>query len=148
NLLDKLQLMLEQLKNQEKEIAKLKKDLLSGANSDIKELIIGDIKVIIANLENVDIKTLREKIDDYKSKKDKIVSVLSTINADKVQFVIGVSKSITPLIKAGDIAKEFSGYIDGKGGGRPDMAQGGGNNSTNIDKALSDLEQYILNIIK
>lgn len=148
NLLDKLQSMLEQLKNQEKEIAKLKKDLLSRANSDIKELIIGDIKVIIANLENVDIKTLREKIDDYKSKNDKIVSVLSTINADKVQFVIGVSKSITPLIKAGDIAKEFSGYIDGKGGGRPDMAQGGGNNSTNIDKALSDLEQYILNIIK
>ncbi|MBY7733642.1 alanine--tRNA ligase [Francisella philomiragia] len=148
NLLDKLQSMLEQLKNQEKEIAKLKKDLLSGANSDIKELIIGDIKVIIANLENVDIKTLREKIDDYKSKNDKIVSVLSTVNADKVQFVIGVSKSITPLIKAGDIAKEFSGYIDGKGGGRPDMAQGGGNNSTNIDKALSDLEQYILNIIK
>ncbi|MEY8701657.1 alanine--tRNA ligase [Francisella philomiragia] len=148
NLLDKLQSMLEQLKNQEKEIAKLKKDLLSGANSDIKELMIGDIKVIIANLENVDIKTLREKIDDYKSKNDKIVSVLSTVNADKVQFVIGVSKSITPLIKAGDIAKEFSGYIDGKGGGRPDMAQGGGNNSNNIDKALSDLEQYILNIIK
>lgn len=148
NLLDKLQSMLEQLKNQEKEIAKFKKDLLSGANSDIKELIIGDIKVIIANLEGVDIKTLREKIDDYKSKNDKIVSVLSTVNADKVQFVIGVSKSITPLIKAGDIAKEFSGYIDGKGGGRPDMAQGGGNNSTNIDKALSDLEQYILNIIK
>ncbi|GMN88774.1 alanine--tRNA ligase [Francisella sciaenopsi] len=148
NLLDKLQSMLEQLKNQEKEITKLKKDLLSGANSDIKEFMIGDIKVIIANLEDVDIKTLREKIDDYKSKNDKIVSVLSTINADKVQFVIGVSKSITPLIKAGDIAKEFSGYIDGKGGGRPDMAQGGGNNFTNIDKALSDLEQYILNIIK
>ncbi|MEY8716946.1 alanine--tRNA ligase [Francisella philomiragia] len=149
NLLDKLQSMLEQLKNQEKEIAKLKKDILSGANSDIKESSIDGIKLIIANLEGVDIKTLREKIDDYKSKNDKMVAVLSTINADKVQFVIGVSKSITSLIKAGDIAKEFSGYIDGKGGGRPDMAQGGGNNSTNIDKALSDLENYIsINIKK
>lgn len=149
NLLDKLQSMLEQLKNQEKEIAKLKKDILSGANSDIKESSIDGIKLIIANLEGVDIKTLREKIDDYKSKNDKMVAVLSTINADKVQFVIGVSKSITSLIKAGDIAKEFSGYIDGKGGGRPDMAQGGGNNSTNIDKALSDLEKYIsINIKK
>ncbi|KFJ43854.1 alanine--tRNA ligase [Francisella philomiragia] len=149
NLLDKLQSMLEQLKNQEKEIAKLKKDILSGANSDIKESSIDGIKLIIANLEGVDIKTLREKIDDYKSKNDKMVAVLSTINADKVQFVIGVSKSITSLIKAGDIAKEFSCYIDGKGGGRPDMAQGGGNNSTNIDKALSDLEKYIsINIKK
>ncbi|AJI74396.1 alanine--tRNA ligase [Francisella philomiragia subsp. philomiragia ATCC 25015] len=149
NLLDKLQSMLEHLKNQEKEIAKLKKDILSGANSNIKESSIDGIKLIIANLEGVDIKTLREKIDDYKSKNDKMVAVLSTINADKVQFVIGVSKSITSLIKAGDIAKEFSGYIDGKGGGRPDMAQGGGNNSTNIDKALSDLEKYIsINIKK
>ncbi|MBK2028054.1 alanine--tRNA ligase [Francisella noatunensis] len=148
NLLDKLQSMLEHLKNQEKEMAKLKKDILSGANSDIKESSIDGIKLIIANLEGVDIKILREKIDDYKSKNDKMVAVLSTINADKVQFVIGVSKSITSLIKAGDIAKEFSGYIDGKGGGRPDMAQGGGNNSTNIDKALSDLEKYISNNIK
>ncbi|WP_432773744.1 alanine--tRNA ligase [Francisella salimarina] len=148
NLLEKLQSLLEQLKKQEKEITKLKKDLLSGTSNDIKESIIGDIKVVVANLKEVDIKTLREKIDDYKSKNDKIVSVLSTINADKVQFVIGVSKSITSLIKAGDIAKEFSGYIDGKGGGRPDMAQGGGNNSANIDEALSNLEQYIINNIR
>ncbi len=64
-----------------------------------------------------------------------------------MQFVIGVSKSIIAKIKAGDIAKELSSHIDGKGGGRPDMAQGGGNNATNIDEALSKTEKFIIDSI-
>ncbi|MDE5018772.1 DHHA1 domain-containing protein, partial [Francisella tularensis subsp. holarctica] len=64
------------------------------------------------------------------------------------QFVIGVSNDLKSLINAGDIAKEISSHIDGKGGGRADMAQGGGNNSANIDQALSQLEKFILNNIK
>lgn len=148
NILDKLKSLQEQVKNQEKQIAKLKKDLLSGSSSDIKEQKYGDKTVVVANIEGVDVKTLREKIDDYKSKNDKIIAVLSTIVSGKVQFVIGVSKAITQLIKAGDIAKEFSTHIDGKGGGRPDMAQGGGNNSANIDYALNQVEKFIRENIK
>lgn len=148
NIIDKLKSLLEQVKNQEKQISKLKKDLLSGSSSEIKEFKHGDVTIVVANIDGVDVKTLREKIDDYKSKNGKIVAVLSTVNADKVQFVIGISKSITSLIKAGDIAKELSSYIDGKGGGRSDMAQGGGNNAANIDKALSNTQQFILDSIK
>lgn len=76
-----------------------------------------------------------------------MVVVLSTIVAGKVQFVIGVSKSIIATIKAGDIAKELSSHIDGKGGGRPDMAQGGGNNSTDIENALGITEQFVISKI-
>lgn len=148
NMLDKLKTLVDQVKKQEKQIAKLKKDLLSGSSSDIKEQKIGDNTIIVANIEGVDVKTLREKIDDYKSKDDKVVAVLTTVSSDKVQFVIGVGKSATTKIKAGDIAKELSSHIDGKGGGRPDMAQGGGNNATNIDKALENTEQFIINNIK
>ncbi|MED7819921.1 MULTISPECIES: alanine--tRNA ligase [unclassified Francisella] len=148
NILDKLKSLQEQVKSQEKQIAKLKKDLLSGSSNDIKEEKYRDITIIVANIEGVDAKTLREKIDDYKSKNDKIIAVLSTIASGKVQFVIGVSKAITQLIKAGDIAKEFSTHIDGKGGGRPDMAQGGGNNSANIDYALNQVEKFIRENIK
>ncbi|WP_150468292.1 alanine--tRNA ligase [Francisella sp. SYW-9] len=148
NVFDKLKSLLEQVKNQERQIAKLKKDLLSGSSSDIKEQKYGDKTVVVANIEGVDVKTLREKIDDYKSKDDKIVVVLSTINSGKVQFVIGVSKALTALINAGDIAKELSGYIDGKGGGRPDMAQGGGSNSANINTALAEVEEFIYKSIK
>lgn len=148
NIFDKLKSLLEQVKNQEKQIAKLKKDLLSGSNNDIKEQRYGDIIIVVANIEGVDVKTLREKIDDYKSKNDKVVVVLSTVNSNKVQFVIGVSKSLTSSIKAGDIAKELSSYIDGKGGGRPDMAQGGGNNSANLDNALAEIEKFICKNIK
>ncbi|MED7787796.1 alanine--tRNA ligase [Francisella sp. 19X1-34] len=148
NVFDKLKSLLEQVKNQERQIAKLKKDLLSGSSNDIKEQKYGDKTVVIANIEGVDVKTLREKIDDYKSKDDKIVVVLSTINSNKVQFVIGVSKALTSLIKAGDIAKELSSHIDGKGGGRSDMAQGGGNNYANIDTALAEVEKFICKYIK
>lgn len=122
--------------------------MLSGSSNDIKETSIGDIKVVVANVDGVDVKTLRNKIDDYKSKNTKVIAVLTTTNADKVQFVIGVSNALTTLIKAGDIAKELSSHIDGKGGGRADMAQGGGNNSANIDQALSQVEKFILNNIK
>jgi alanyl-tRNA synthetase len=148
NILEKLKGLTEQIKDQEKLISKLKKDLISGANTDIKETKCGDIIIAIANIDSVDVKTLREKIDDYKSKNDRIIAVLSTVNANKVQFVIGVSKSITSKIKAGDIAKNLSAYIDGKGGGRPDMAQGGGNDSSNINQALAKTEQFILASIK
>ncbi|QIV96039.1 alanyl-tRNA synthetase [Allofrancisella inopinata] len=144
NILSKLYSLQEQLKAQEKLISKLKKDLLSGSNSSIKETKYGDITLIIANINDVDIKTLREKTDDYKAKNDKVIVMLSTIIASKVQFVVGVSKSITSLIKAGDIAKHLSEYIDGKGGGRPDMAQGGGNNSQNIQTALELTQKFIL----
>ncbi|GAB4221833.1 MAG: alanine--tRNA ligase [Francisella sp.] len=148
NIIDKLKSVIEQLKKQEKEIIKLKKDLLSNSSSDIKETNVGDIKVILANVSGVDVKILRNKVDDYKAKNNKVVVVLTTVNNNKVQFVIGVSKNIVSLIKAGNIAKELSSYIDGKGGGRDDMAQGGGNNANNIDEALSQVEKFILSYIK
>ena len=148
NIIEKLQTLQESLKSQEKQISKLRKDLLSGSSNSIKETVYGDITVVIANIDGVDVKTLREKIDDYKSKSDKVVAVLSTVVGGKVQFVIGVSKPISAKIKAGDIAKELSQYIDGKGGGRPDMAQGGGNQPENIDSALSNIEEFVKNKIK
>ncbi|ALB01569.1 alanyl-tRNA synthetase [Francisella persica ATCC VR-331] len=148
NLVDKLNSILQQIKNQEKQIAKLKKELLSNSNNDIKESNIGDIKVVVANIDGVDVKILRDKIDDYKSKNSKVIAVLTTTNAGKVQFVIGISSGMTTLIKAEDIAKELGSHIDGKGGGRADMAQGGGNNSANINQALSQVEQFILDNIK
>jgi len=147
NLFDKLASLQEQLKSQEKEISKLKKDLLSGSSNTIKELEHNGVIIVAANIDGVDVKTLRDKIDDYKSKDIDFVAVLSTVVADKVQFVIGVSKSIIGQVKAGDIAKELSSYIDGKGGGRPDMAQGGGNNAANIEDALSNTEKFIIDKI-
>ena len=147
NIIDKLNSLYEQLKAQDKQISKLKKDLLSNTGDAIKESKHGDIALVIANVDGVDINTLREKIDDYKSKNQKIIVVFSTIVSNKVQFVIGVSKSLVSVIKAGDIAKELGSYIDGKGGGRPDMAQGGGNNYQEISKALLQIERYVLEII-
>ena len=147
NLFDKLASLQDQLKSQEKEIAKLKKDLLSSSNISIKELKYNSITVVVANIDGVDLKTLRDKIDDYRSRHINFIAILSTIVANKVQFVIGVSKSIISKIKAGDIAKELCSHIDGNGGGRPDMAQGGGNDISSIEEALSKVEKFIIDTI-
>lgn len=144
NVLNKLSTIKDLLKKQEKEISKLKKDLLSGSSNSISEYKHNDWTVVVANINGVDNKVLREKMDDYKSKYDKVIVVLSTIVNDKVQFVVGVSKDYSNIISAGSIAKILSSHIDGKGGGRPDMAQGGGNDGSNIDMALEKVNAYIL----
>ena len=142
NLLEKLSNLQELVKTQEKQIAKLKKDLISGSNS-IDEKEHNGIKIVTAIIPNSDMKTLREKIDDYKSKSNNVVIALATVVKNKVQFAIGIGKSTTKLIKAGDIAKELTSYIDGKGGGRADMAQGGGNNPTNLENGIKAIQEYI-----
>ncbi|MDE5035778.1 hypothetical protein, partial [Francisella tularensis] len=80
---------------------------------DIKETSICDIKIVVDNVDGFDVKKLSNKIDDYKSKNTKLISVLTTTNADKLQFVIGFSNALTTLIKAGDISKYISSHIDG-----------------------------------
>jgi alanyl-tRNA synthetase len=147
NFLDKVISLQELVKSQEKQIAKLKKDLLSGTNSSISEEEYNNITIATAVIDDCDMTTLRDKVDDYKSKKDKVIIVLATVVEDKVQYVIGVSKSITNLIKAGDIAKVVNTIIDGKGGGRPDMAQGGGNHSSAVNDGVSEAKKFILKMI-
>ena len=142
NLLEKLSNLQELVKTQEKQIAKLKKDLISGSNS-IDEKEYNGVKIVTAIIPDSDMKTLREKIDDYKSKSNNVVIALATVVKNKVQFAIGVGKSTTNLIKAGDIAKELTSYIDGKGGGRADMAQGGGNNPANLENGIKAIQEYI-----
>ena len=144
NILEKLTSLQEFVKIQEKQIAKLKKDLLSGSNSSINEEEHNGITVVSAVIEDSDMKTLRDKIDEYKSKKEKVIVVLATVVNNKVQFVIGVSKAATQTIKAGDIAKVINPIIDGKGGGRPDMAQGGGNNPAGVNDGVAKAKEFIL----
>ncbi|APC96528.1 alanine--tRNA ligase [Francisella frigiditurris] len=147
NVLDKLNSLQELVKLQEKQITKLKKDLLSGSSSNIEEQEQNGTTLVAAVIDDSDIKTLRNKVDEYKSKKERVIVILATVIDDKVQFVIGVSKAVTSLVKAGDIAKIVSSIIDGKGGGRPDMAQGGGNNPLKIQEAIFEAKNYVLNII-
>ncbi|WP_440616472.1 alanine--tRNA ligase [Cysteiniphilum sp. 6C5] len=143
NVLDKLLKLQQQIKAQDKVIKGLKQQISSGDAIAINEMQIDDVTLISALLPNVDMGVLREKIDQYKAQKSKVVVALSTENEGKAQIAVGVSKAITDKIKAGELINFIANQVDGKGGGRPDMAQAGGNDPQNLPKAMTSVHEWV-----
>ena len=129
----------------EKELEQLKSKLASQAGTDLasQAIDVSGIKVLAAQLEGVDPKSLRDTLDQLKNKLGKAVVIISTIVDGKVSLVAGVTKAETSQIKAGDLLKHVAEQIDGKGGGRPDMAQGGGNNPEALPAALESVKAWV-----
>jgi alanyl-tRNA synthetase len=69
--------------------------------------------------------------------------LLAAVEGDKISLVAGVTKDLTDRVRAGDVMKEFAGRVGGKGGGRPDMAQGGGTDVSALKPALADLPEWV-----
>ncbi len=141
---EKVHSLVEKSRQQEKEIARLKAKLASAAGSDLagQALEIGDTKVLAANLDGADAKTLRETLDQLKNKLGSAVIVLSAVQDGKVSLVAGVTKDRTDRIKAGDLVKMVAQQVGGKGGGRPDMAQAGGSEPEALPVALASVESW------
>ena len=142
---EKVGLILEKSRSLEKELEQLKSKLAAQAGSDLasQAIEINGLKVLAANLDGVDPKSLRDTVDQLKNKLGKAAVVVSTVVNGKVSLVAGVTKAETSLIKAGDLLKHVASQIDGKGGGRPDMAQGGGNNVKALPKALESVVTWV-----
>ncbi|RTZ63578.1 MAG: alanine--tRNA ligase [Aquificaceae bacterium] len=141
----KVSLLVEKNRHLEKELNQLKSKLAAQAGSDLASQAeeINGIKVLAANLEGVDPKSLRDTADQLKNKLGQAAIVLATVNNGKVSLVAGVTKAETSKIKAGDLLKHVASQVDGKGGGRPDMAQGGGNNPDALEGALASVSQWV-----
>lgn len=144
-LISKLELLQKSNKAREKEVDKLKHKLASTNSSDLLSQAqnINDITVLAVNLEGADAKSLRDTVDQIKSKCKQAVILLSTINEGKVSLVAGVTKSISKQVKAGELIQHVSSQIGGKGGGRPDMAQGGGTEPEHLPKALDSVKTWV-----
>ncbi len=142
---DKVQALVEKSRQQEKEIERLKAKLASAAGSDLasQAVELGDTRVLAASLEGADVKTLRDTLDQLKNKLGSAVIVLAAANDGKVSLVAGVTKDRTDRIKAGDLVKMVAEQVDGKGGGRPDMAQAGGSKPEALPKALASVEPWV-----
>ncbi len=142
---EKVGLVLEKSRVLEKELDQLKSKLAAQAGSDLasQAVEINGIKVLAANLEGADPKSLRDTVDQLKNKLGKAAVVVSTIANGKVSLVAGVTKAETSTIKAGDLLKHVASQIDGKGGGRPDMAQGGGNDTKALPAALESVTKWV-----
>ena len=143
NLIDKITKLHDQCKLQEKQIKNLKLELTKGVSNDVCESVIGDITVVANVLLQADMDMMRNQIDQLKSQKSRVIAVLATENEGKAQIVVGVSKSISKQFKAGDLASFIAGQVGGKGGGRPDMAQAGGNDPAQLSKAMSTVNNWV-----
>ena len=129
----------------EKEVARLKQKLATSTGGDLtfRAVAVGDTKVLAVNVDGADAKTLRETMDQCKNKLGSGVVFLTTVSNDKISLTCGVTADLTERIKAGDLMREFAGRLGGKGGGRPDMAQGGGTDVAALDDVLAAIPGWV-----
>ncbi|MES9988975.1 MAG: alanine--tRNA ligase [Candidatus Thiodiazotropha endolucinida] len=142
---DKLEQILVRNRKLEKELEQLKGKLASAAGTDLAAgaVSVGEVKVLAANLDGADAKSLRETMDQLKNKLGTAVILLAATTGGKVSLVAGVTKDLTAQMKAGDLVKLAAEKVDGKGGGRPDMAQAGGSNPAALPQALEIVEPWV-----
>ncbi|WP_049236279.1 alanine--tRNA ligase [Moraxella canis] len=125
----------------EKQLEQLNQKLASLEAKSLmdKVITINDTQVLVAKLQGLDAKSLRSLADDIKSKLHDGIAVLASVSDGKVALTASVGKDLTAKVKAGDIIKQLCQDLDGKGGGKPDFAQGGANDVDGTDKALASV---------
>jgi len=146
----RMQQQLEKMHELEKTLQKLKAKQASSAGSDMASEAeeIEGIKVSARMLEGADVNTLRETVDQLKNKLGTAALVLASVEGDKVTLIAGVTKDITDRIKAGDLVNFVAQQVGGKGGGRPDMAQAGGNDPAKLEPALASVTDWVRDKLK
>lgn len=141
---EKVGQLIKKNKSLEKQLDKLKAKLASNVGGlDAQAVDIDGIKVLAAKVEGVDNKTLRNMLDQLKNKLGSSAIVLATVDGDKVSLIAGVSKDQIKYLKAGDLVNAVATKVGGKGGGRPDMAQAGGNNPEALAEALKQVPDWV-----
>jgi len=144
-LIEKLDALVAQNRKLEKDLATLKTKLATAGSGDVlsQAVEVAGIKVLALNLDGADAKSLRETADQFKNKLGSAVVLLATVEDDKVALIAGVTQDATGKVKAGDLMGFVAGQLGGKGGGRPDMAQGGGTNVAGLDAALASVVPWV-----
>jgi alanyl-tRNA synthetase len=143
---DKVRDALDRIRQMEKEIRSLKDKLASGQGVDLAggAVDIQGVKVVATKIDGADAGALRNAVDQLKSKLKTAVIVLASVeSADKVVLVAGVTADVTSRIKAGELVGTIAAQVGGRGGGRPDFAQAGGNNPAALDAALAGVQQLV-----
>lgn len=139
NLIDKLSAVLERNRQLEKQLEQLQAKAASAAGDDLSNAAVEvkGAKVLAARLDGQDGKALLALVDQLKNKLGHAVILLGSEHEGKVVLVAGVTKDLSSQLKAGDLMKQAAATVGGKGGGRPDMAQGGGVDVAALDQALA-----------
>ena len=142
---EKVKQLISNQKTLEKQIATYQKQLAGDQSDDLieKAIDINGVKVLATEVTDVAAKDLRDLADKLKDKLGSAVVVLASISDNKVSLVSSVTKNLTDKYQAGSILNHVAIQIGGKGGGRADMAQGGGTEPKGLPKALSSVKDLI-----
>jgi alanyl-tRNA synthetase len=142
---DKLRALIDRQKRLERELEALKAKAASGATSDLagSAVAVDGIRVLASRLEGFDAKALRDAVDRLKQQLGDAVIVLAGTSEGKASLVAGVSGAAAGRVKAGELLGHVTGQINGKGGGRPDLAQGGGDDGPALAAALAQVPEWV-----
>ena len=142
----KVQQLIERARGLEKEVAQLKQKLASGSGRDLAAdaVEVKGIKLLATKIDGADAAAMRNTVDQLKNKLKSGVFLLSSVGEDqKVMLIAGVTSDLTKRVKAGDLVNFVAQQIGGRGGGRPDLAQAGGNQPEKLDGALASVAAWL-----
>ncbi len=144
-VVDKLSQQLERSRSIEKALEELKRKLATSQGGELvaRAVDVNGIKVLAARLDGADAKTLRSTVDQLKDKLGSAAIVLASVDGGKITLIAGVTRDITDRIQAGDLINSVASQVGGKGGGRPDLAQAGGNRPDALAAALDSVADWV-----
>ena len=145
NISDKVRQVVDENRRLQKEIETLKSKLANASGSDLMSGLreIKGVSVLATVVEGADAKSLRGVADQVRSKMQSGVFLLAAVDGGKAALVAGVTRNLTDKLSAGDLLKFVTAQVDGKGGGRPDMAQGAAGSTENLPAALESVYGWV-----
>ncbi|CUX96519.1 alanine--tRNA ligase [Candidatus Doolittlea endobia] len=144
-LVDKVRTLKERSRQLEKNLQQLKNKMAVQESASLAHKVrdINGVKVLVSQLDCVELKTLRIMVNDLKNQLKSAVIILAVVMNGKVSLIAGVTQDLTNRVKAGDIVVHLAQQLGGEGGGRPDLAQAGGNNIAALPAALASVDSML-----
>ena len=142
---DRVEAMLARSRALERDLERLKARVAASRGDDLaaQAVDVDGLKVLAAKIDGADPKALRETVDRLKSRLGSAAVVLATVKAEKVALVAGVTNDYTDRIEAGMLANHVARQVGGRGGGRPELAQAGGNDPSRVDQAIRSVAGWV-----
>ena len=142
---DRVEAMLARNRELERDLDRLKARIAASHGDDLaaQAVDVEGLKVLAAQIDGADPKALRETVDRLKSRLGSGVVVLASVNAGKVALVAGVTKDCIDRIEAGTLANHVARQVGGRGGGRPELAQAGGNDPSEVERAIRSVPEWV-----
>jgi alanyl-tRNA synthetase len=145
NLLPRVTALVDESRAAQKELTALKQKMVGYQTDGLAGQVetISGVSVLAAAVDLTDRDAVRELLDRLKQKLKNAAIILATVEGGKVKLVSGVAKTVLPFFTASDLLKHVATQIDGRGGGRPDLAQGGGDNPAALPAALESVSAWV-----